>query len=244
MLSEIFHEKELLGMPLKLDIDSINRFCVSLFNFQVYFNSLTYNKQKLEGNKITPGFAVALHNKLKPRFKVAKDLKRAVEASYASPSKQTTVKECCKIEQSTLVYDKRYPSKVDLNNICLMISGSASPNPTYLDGEAILKVMKANIKNYPFITWQYFGSEEGVMTNFPVFEDSGEDCSKYDPRIRPFYLETATPEAKDVVLVIDTSASMIAQKRKLAIESAKTVLDTMNPIDQVGASKRTEFVNV
>ena len=171
---------------------------------------------------------------------MADRLKKAVEASYASPSKQTTVKECCKIDQSTLVYDKRYPSKVDLNNICLMISGSASPNPTYLDGEAILKEMKDMINKYPFITWQYFGSEEGVMTNFPVLEGNGEDCSKYDPRIRPFYLETATPEAKDVVLVIDTSASMIAEKRKLAVESAKTVLHTMNPIDQVGVNLRVE----
>ena len=120
-----------------------------------------------------------------------------------------------------------------MKNICLMISGSAAPNPTYLDGEAVLKEMKDIIEKYPFVTWQYFGSGEGVMTNYPVFEDDGSDCSKYDPRIRPFYLETATPEAKDVVLVIDTSASMLAQKRTLAIESAKTVLDTMNPIDQV-----------
>ena len=205
-----------------------------MFNFQAYFNHLKYDKQELKGNTITPELADKLKDKLEPRFKVAERLKKAVEASYVSPSKQTTVKECCKIDQSTLVYDKRYPSKVDLNNICLMKSGSASPNPTYLDGEAILKEMKDMVNTYPFITWQYFGSEEGVMTNFPVFEDSGEDCSKYDPRIRPFYLETATPEAKDVVLVIDTSASMIAEKRKLAVESAKTVLHTMNPIDQVG----------
>ena len=228
-------------MPLKLDVDSTAWFCVSLFNFQVYFNSLTYDKEELKGNTITPGLASKmLTEKLEPRFEVAKRLKKAVEASYASPSKQTTAKQCCRIDQSTLVYDKRYPSKVDLNNICLMVSGSASPNPTYLDGEAILKEMKDMLKKYPFITWQYFGSEEGVMTNFPVFEDSGEDCYKYDPRIRPFYVETATPEAKDVVLVIDTSASMIADKKKLATESAKMVLNTTNPIDQVGVNLRVE----
>ena len=113
-----------------------------------------------------------------------------------------------------------------------MISGSAAPNPTYLDGEAVLKEMKDIIEKYPFVTWQYFGSEEGVMTNYPVFEDDGSDCSQYDPRSRPFYLETATPEAKDVVLVIDTSASM-RPNMNLAKKSAITVLNTTNPIDQV-----------
>ena len=71
------------------------------------------------------------------------------------------------------------------------------------------------------------------MTNFPVFDDK-EDCDKYDPRYRPFYVETATPEAKDVVLVVDISASMTGENLYIAKEAAKTVLDTMNPKDQVG----------
>ena len=227
-------------MPVKVEIDSIGCLCVSFFNFQVYFNRLQYDKRKLDGNAITPELAVKLQNKLKIRFGVTERLKRAVEASYASPLNHTTAKECCKVDKSTLVYDKRFRSKVDLDNICLKISGSASPNPTYLDGEAVLKEMKDSIKQYPFIKWQYFGSEEGIMTVFPVYDDK-DACPKYDPRFRPYYVETATPEAKDVVLVIDTSASMLAEKRTLAIESAKTVLDTMNPKDQVGVLHHVEI---
>ena len=49
------------------------------------------------------------------------------------------------------------------------------------------------------------------MTNFPAYDDR-EKCDKYDPRFRPFYVETATPEAKDVVLVMDTSQSMTGEK--------------------------------
>ena len=217
---------------MKVKIDPVAWFCVSLFNFQVYFNRLKYDKRKLDGKTITSGLAEKLKDKFKIRFGVTERLKRAVEASYASPLNHTTVKECCKVDKSTLVYDKRFRSKVDLNNICLKISGSAAPNPTYLDNEAVLKEMKDTIKKYPFLKWQYFGSEEGVMTIFPVYDDK-DACPKYDPRFRPYYVETATPEAKDVVLVIDTSASMIAEKRTLAIESAKTVLDTMNPKDKV-----------
>ena len=92
--------------------------------------------------------------------------------------------------------------------------------------------MKAISDKYPFIKWQYFGSEEGVLTNFPAYDDP-ENCDKYDPRFRPFYVETATPEAKDVVLVMDTSWSMTGEKLDVAKEAAITVLDTMNPKDQV-----------
>ena len=140
--------------------------------------------------------------------------------------------ECCKVDKSKLKYDERFRSKVDLENICLKISGSASPNPVHLD-EGVFKEMRDILKTYPFIKWQYFGSEEGVMTNFPVFDDK-EKCDKYDPRYRPFYVETATPEAKDVVIVIDISGSMTGDKLYIAKEAAKTVLDTLNPKDQVG----------
>ena len=115
--------------------------------------------------------------------------------------------------------------------VCLKISGSASPNPIRLD-EGVFNEMRDISQSYPFIKWQYFGSEQGVMTNFPVFDDK-EDCDKYDPRYRPFYVETATPEAKDVVLVVDISASMTGEKLYIAKEAANTVLDTMNPKDQV-----------
>ena len=88
------------------------------------------------------------------------------------------------------------------------------------------------IKN-PFIKWQYFASVEGVLTSFPVHDDS-VPCDEYDPRYRPFYVETATPEAKDVVLVIDSSVSMTDKKFTIAKKAAKTVLESLNPKDQVG----------
>ena len=127
---------------------------------------------------------------------------------------------------------------MDVNNFCAQISSTASPNPVHLD-ESVLLEMKAIAKTYPFIKWQYFGSEEGMLTNFPVYFNEN-DCSKYDPRYRPFYVETATPEAKDVVLIIDTSASMIGEKLVIAREAANTVLDTMNPKDHVSEKLDTK----
>ena len=88
------------------------------------------------------------------------------------------------------------------------------------------------MQNNDVIKWQYFASEDGMLANYPAFQDEA-DCSSYDPRFRPFYVETATPEPKDVVLVIDTSGSMGGNKILLAKEAAKTVLSTMNPRDRV-----------
>ena len=173
-----------------------------------------------------------LSDKFKTRFEVAKRLKKAVEDSYARSANAAPRTECCHVNKSTLTYDARFHSRVDLDNFCLKISGSASPNPIHLD-DGVFNEMKDISKTYPFIKWQYFGSEQGVLSNFPVFDDR-EECDKYDPRYRPFYVETATPEAKDVVLVVDISASMTGEKFYIAKEAAKTVLDTMNPKDQVG----------
>ncbi|KAL9960915.1 hypothetical protein ACROYT_G034423 [Oculina patagonica] len=101
--------------------------------------------------------------------------------------------------------------------------------------------MKDLMKNHEFIKWQYFASEDGTYTNFPAFEDMA-DCRSYDPRFRPFYVETATPEPKDVVLVIDRSGSMREEGRiKVAREAAKTLLSTMNPRDRIGLVKFSTF---
>ena len=51
---------------------------------------------------------------------------------------------------------------------------------------------------------------------------------------RPWYVETATPAPKDLVLVIDTSGSMEKNNRMfIAREAAKTVVNTLNPNDRV-----------
>ncbi|KAL9960898.1 hypothetical protein ACROYT_G034406 [Oculina patagonica] len=215
-----------------MELQTFARDALGVDEMQNYFDSLQYQKRTIKGEDITLPLSVKLANKFEARFQVARRLKKAVEASYARSANAAPKTQCCKVDKSKLKYDERFHSGVDLNNVCLKISGSVSPNPVHLD-EGVLDEMKDISRLYPFIKWQYFGSEEGVMTNFPVFDDK-EECDKYDPRYRPFYVETATPEAKDVVLVIDTSLSMTGDKLFNAKEAAKTVLDTLNPKDKVG----------
>ncbi|KAI0210267.1 hypothetical protein LSAT2_005007 [Lamellibrachia satsuma] len=58
-------------------------------------------------------------------------------------------------------------------------------------------------------------------------------------RYRPFYVEVASPQPKDLVVVIDTSGSMRTTHKgrslmQIAIEAATTVVDTLGPNDRVG----------
>lgn len=91
--------------------------------------------------------------------------------------------------------------------------------------------MEQILTDHPFIKWQCFGSEEGVLVNFPAFQLS-DDCSGYDPRFRPWYVQTATPEPNDVVLVIDASGSMIGNRIEVAKDAAVTVLKNNEPQGQ------------
>ena len=56
-------------------------------------------------------------------------------------------------------------------------------------------------------------------------------------RLRPAYVETATPTPKDIVIVLDRSESMTQSGIwRLAQEAAKTVIGTLNPNDRVSQS--------
>jgi hypothetical protein len=55
---------------------------------------------------------------------------------------------------------------------------------------------------------------------------------------RPWYVAAAVPEPRDIVVVIDHSGSMAktvegSTRMNLAKEAATTVLDTLNPNDNV-----------
>ena len=58
--------------------------------------------------------------------------------------------------------------------------------------------------------------------------------------LRPWYVETTTPEPKDMVIVIDRSSVMESQSSSdtktlmdVAIDAARTVLNTLTPNDRV-----------
>ena len=200
--------------------------------FQEEFDNLQFTETAVDGSTLIPNLAASISNKFKDRFLVVRRLKQAVESSWAT-SPTTTPTECCNIANSPkrLEYDSRFRNKVDFARLCVKVSESAPSYRQYV-ANSVLSEMKDIMRQYSVIKWQYFASEEGMLANFPAFEDSA-DCTSYDPRFRPFYVETATPEPKDVVFVFDTSGSMHGRRIFVAKEAAKTLLSTMNPRDRV-----------
>ena len=88
----------------------------------------------------------------------------------------------------------------------------------------------------PDLRWQYFGSQEGILSLYPAHKFSS--CDSYDNRVRPWYVEGIAPEPKDIVLIIDKSGSMeetIGDKTliEIAISAAESVLNSLNFKDRV-----------
>ncbi len=201
---------------------------------------MQFREDAVDGSALIPRLAADVSNKFKARFDVVRKLKQAVESSWpTSPSTSPT--ECCDVasSQKRLEYDSRFRNKIDFASLCVKVSESAPSSRKYVD-DSVLDKMRENMQNNPVIKWQYFASEEGILANFPAFHDTA-DCKSYDPRFRPFYVETATPEPKDVVLVIDTSGSMAPDRIVVAKEAAKTVLSTLNPRDRVSFQHNTAY---
>jgi hypothetical protein len=67
-----------------------------------------------------------------------------------------------------------------LEEACVQGEG-LKQNPSKFISDAIIEVMKENLRKYPTIKSQYIGTEEGVMTVYP----RRKTCpTSYDPQFR------------------------------------------------------------
>jgi len=86
---------------------------------------------------------------------------------------------------------------------------------------------------HPDVSWTYGGFQEnGLYTNYPMIdqcrtENQCDGCS--DPRFRGWYADAATGP-KDVVLVIDDSASSV-EEMALIVDAAVWALNTLSATD-------------
>lgn len=91
-----------------------------------------------------------------------------------------------------------------------------------------------NYKADPALSWQYFGSETGVLRHFPAKSWEDRDISStvdvYDCRKRSWYIETATC-SKDVIILLDRTGSMYGYLGFLAKLTIKSLLDTFSNND-------------
>ena len=127
-----------------------------------------------------------------------------------------------------------------------------------------MKIFNSNLQSDSSLRWQYVGFQSGIFRQFPGYNDNHKPIhtvtmtillittithsdtvrsatssnhlgvpKNYDPRLRPWYISAASAP-KDVVIIIDSSASMLKSGRlHRAKATAKTLLQTLSKKDYV-----------
>lgn len=98
--------------------------------------------------------------------------------------------------------------------------------------ENLDQIFRDNYKNDPTLSWQFFGSSTGFMRQFPASKWKMEPVDLYDCRLRSWYMEAAT-SPKDVIILLDSSGSMMGQRLDIAKHVVYTILDTLGTNDFV-----------
>ncbi|XP_037048766.1 voltage-dependent calcium channel subunit alpha-2/delta-3 [Bradysia coprophila] len=101
---------------------------------------------------------------------------------------------------------------------------------TIMWSEALDQVFLQNYQSDPALSWQYFGSDTGIMRHFPAKRWESHGVDVYDCRKRSWYIETATC-SKDIVILLDNSGSMTGFRNFIAQLTIKSILDTFSNND-------------
>lgn len=100
--------------------------------------------------------------------------------------------------------------------------------------EVLDDVFRQNYKADPALSWQYFGSNLGIMRHYPAMSWVRNKTDTYDCRKRSWYIETATC-SKDVVILLDNSGSMTGYRFYIAQLTIRSLL---------GSFSNNDFVNI
>lgn len=87
-----------------------------------------------------------------------------------------------------------------------------------------------NYRNDPSIGWQYFCNGSGLFRHFPATNWNFHPVNTYDCRTRNWYTGAAI-SAKDVIIMIEVSGSMLGKRIIIAKDVVRNILNTLTPND-------------
>ncbi len=108
--------------------------------------------------------------------------------------------------------------------------------------EVLDEVFTQNYQSDPALSWQYFGSNVGIMRHFPAISWDRNTTDTYDCRKRSWYIETATC-SKDVVILLDNSGSMTGYRNFIARHTIKSLLETFSNNDFINILSYSKTTN-
>lgn len=201
------------------------------------YNALTEDVQSwiqeaedLKSLNLVKGLAAKLGKHLITKIKAVESIAVAVSrALEENRQPRQPYHRCCDLpKELELKYDPRYKESVTDAVMCKMLAPHHLPEKEvdFSSAKTAFDTNKLHSK------WQYFGSKDGAMYNFPSCRVP--KCGTFDHRIRPWYVTTATPSPKNIVIMVDSSTS-IGYNKTLddAMKTAKLVVSTLNPQDKV-----------
>ncbi|KRZ96145.1 Voltage-dependent calcium channel unc-36, partial [Trichinella sp. T8] len=101
-------------------------------------------------------------------------------------------------------------------------------------------------------SWQYFCSQKGFMRFYPAspwfYDDSHTCLDMYDCRNSEWYIDAAT-HAKNIIIMLDMSGSMLGQRFEIAKQTIEMILETLTENDffnmivvRCGFSEEPKFI--
>lgn len=231
---------DLQRQQLTESLSSIENEILGAKRFQDFINNSStgqkWQQKKLNVPKLVADMAMGLSRKLKARMIALQKLKSTVACSQTSKRKDPLLK-CCQADkiasyQSTQVYSPAFFQHVNFNYLCNINASTATLSKHSAD-KKFFQAAKDNFKFFPDLKWQYFGTEQGLLTQYPAV-NIGSCNTGYDNRFRPWYVRASSPLPKDIVIAFDQSASMLrGGKMEATQQAAITVLASLSPDDRV-----------
>nr|XP_022331553.1 VWFA and cache domain-containing protein 1-like [Crassostrea virginica] len=199
---------------------------VGLSFIQNEYNKLRYQETRTDGEKLVQEIADKISKRMNDVETALRSLKTAVETDQ-----QTDVvpQDCCM--DGVYQENVRFRANISLGMFCYRKPNYVNSDSFRYPSTAVLNAMGKNLVKKS-IQFQYIARKSGLYINYPSTKLT--DCETYDPRFRPFYVSTTTSTPRDVVVVLEISASMRGDKLFQARHAAITVMETLSVKDRFG----------
>ncbi|XP_022331617.1 VWFA and cache domain-containing protein 1-like [Crassostrea virginica] len=220
------HAQEISGEILANKLNQVAD-AVGWSFIQNEYNKLKYKDTKTDGEKLVREISDKISGRMKDVATGLKELKTAVELDQLSSA--VVPQDCCM--DGVYTENVRFRANVSLEMLCYSRPSYVTSADSKYPGAGILTALKDNLDK-KIIQFQYIGTKSGLYINYPATKLT--DCETYDPRFRPFYVSSTASIPRDVVVVLEMSASMRGDKLFQAKHAALTVLETLSVQDMFG----------
>uniref|UniRef100_A0A8W8N3R2 VWFA domain-containing protein n=1 Tax=Magallana gigas TaxID=29159 RepID=A0A8W8N3R2_MAGGI len=191
------------------------------------YNKLRYLETKPDGEKLVNEIAKKIGGRMEEVDIALKRLKEAVVEDQLSSA--NVPQDCC--VDGEYQENVRFRTHVSEETFCYIRPSYVSGDDISFPTTKVLEAMKANL-NVKHLQFQYIGLKTGLFINYP--STRLRDCDSYDPRFRPYFVSSTATIPRDVVVVLETSASMRGDKLFEAKHAALTVMETLGVKDRFG----------